>query len=209
MEVQQIYCIAPLKILCKLLKVEKKMKNSLGQKVFFKDTNSKLKNIQFSTSSIDEHAPKPALNIEWVFSSFKNLNVNHLYSLLELREDIFIVEQNVPYKDIDGKDLHCIHLMGFLEGELSCYMRLVPLDIFEKGYFSLGRVTVKSSLRNLGVGKKLVLTGLNYLDKIRNKYPIKISSQLYLREFYATFGFAAQGEPYIEDRILHIAMYRD
>lgn len=184
------------------------MKNLMDQKVSYKDTNLKSKNIQFSDKSSEEPA-KPDLEVEWVFSSFNELNVNQLYSLLALRESIFIVEQNVPYKDIDGKDLYCKHLMGFIDGELSCYMRLVPLDIFEKGYFSLGRVTVKSDLRNYGIGKKLVLMGLNYLDKIRITYPIKISSQLYLKNFYASFGFVAQGEPYIEDHILHVAMLKE
>ena len=136
-------------------------------------------------------------------------NLNQLYSLLKLRESIFIVEQNVPYPDIDGKDLHCKHLMGFLDGELVCYMRIVPLNIFENGYYSLGRVTVKSDLRSHGVGKKLVQLGINHLDEVRGSHPVKISSQLYLKDFYSSFGFIAQGEPYIEDRILHIAMVRE
>lgn len=147
-------------------------------------------------------------NVGWTLSAFTALELSQLYSILALRESIFIVEQNVPYLDIDGKDPHCMHLMGTLDNEVVCYMRIVPLDLFEPGFYSLGRVIVKSSFRSSGFGRKLVQLGINHLDGIRNNKPIKISSQLYLRDFYASFGFVVQGEPYIEDQIPHVAMIR-
>lgn len=171
--------------------------------------NKKIEQLMNSSSNfVADQRPTIASNINWVMASFNELNVHQLYSLLKLRESIFIVEQNVPYPDIDGKDLHCKHLMGFLNQDVVGYMRLVPLDIFEEGYFSLGRVTVQSDLRSYGIGRQLVQLGIDYLDGIRNSHPIKISSQLYLKDFYASFGFVAQGESYIEDRIPHIAMIR-
>lgn len=158
-----------------------------------------------NTDSAQASSTKP---INWVFSHFDELNVYQLYEILALRESIFIVEQNVPYTDIDSKDMHCIHLMGYSQNALVAYMRIVPLNLFEAGYFSLGRVVVRADMRNHGTGRQLVNSGIELLDKIRNGVPIKISSQLYLKDFYASFGFVAQGEPYIEDRIPHIAMIR-
>lgn len=149
-----------------------------------------------------------ASQIKWTWSDFEDLTVHQLYDALRLRESIFIVEQNVPYPDIDGKDERSLHLMGYSGREMVAYMRLVPLDLFEPGYFSLGRVVVKAELRGTGIGRELVRQGIECLDRIRSGHPIKISSQLYLKDFYASFGFVAQGEPYIEDRILHIAMIR-
>ena len=146
--------------------------------------------------------------IRWVWADFYHLSVVQLYEILALRESIFIVEQNVPYVDIDGKDIHCIHLMGYKENEMIGYMRLVPLDLFEKGYYSFGRVVVKAEERGTGLGRKLVQEGIRRLDEIRNDYPIKISSQLYLKDFYSSFGFIPIGDPYIEDQISHIAMVR-
>ncbi len=148
-------------------------------------------------------------SVGWVLSAFDELELTQLYSLLALRESIFIVEQNVPYFDIDGKDHHCMHLMGYLGKDMACYMRIVPLDLFEHGFYSLGRVTVKSDLRSAGIGRKMVQLGIDYLDGIRGSKPIKISSQLYLKNFYSSFGFIAQGNPYIEDQIPHIAMIRN
>lgn len=161
-----------------------------------------------------EYRPVPdaslisASNVKWIWSSFEGLSVYQLYEALRLRESIFIVEQNVPYIDLDGKDKQCMHLMGYAEHDMVAYMRIVPLDLFERGYFSLGRVVVRSDLRGTGIGREMVSRGIKYLDKVRKGHPIKISSQFYLKDFYASFGFIAQGEPYIEDKIPHIAMIK-
>lgn len=152
--------------------------------------------------------PFEQMNVQWIWSSFDGFNVNQLYEVLKLRQEIFIVEQQVPYPDIDDKDRLCMHLMGQVDNEIVAYMRLVPLHLFERGYFSLGRVVVKQSMRGTGLGRALVARGLEYLDTMRNGHPIKISSQLYLKDFYASFGFSMQGEPYIEDLIPHIAMIK-
>lgn len=149
-----------------------------------------------------------ASSVKWIWSSFDGLSVTQLYEALRLRESIFIVEQDVPYVDMDGKDMHCMHLMGYAQREMVAYMRIVPLDLFEQGYFSLGRVVVRADLRGTGIGREMVRKSMGYLDKIRNGRPVKISSQLYLKNFYASFGFVAEGEPYIEDRIPHIAMVK-
>lgn len=152
--------------------------------------------------------PDLSTEIIWRLSHFESLTTRELYKILALRESIFIVEQDVPYVDIDGKDLQCTHLMGFLDNELVAYLRIVPKGLFKPDSFSMGRVILKKSLRGGDIGRTLVRLGLDYLDSIRNGVPIRISSQLYLKNFYSQFGFVAEGEPYIEDRIPHIAMTR-
>ena len=183
------------------------MEHLILPKVNNKETEQ-LSNSDTSIDFLTTQLPALANTVSWVWSSFDELDVRQLYSILQLRESIFIVEQNVPYPDIDGKDVHCKHLMGILDQEVVGYMRIVPLNIYENGYYSLGRVTVKSDLRSYGIGRQLVQLGINYLDEVRNGNPVKISSQLYLKDFYSSFGFIAQGESYIEDRIPHIAMVR-
>jgi len=155
-----------------------------------------------------KHNKSGDMNVQWIWSSFDGFSVNQLYEVLKLRQEIFIVEQQVPYPDIDDKDRLCMHLLGQVDNQVVAYMRLVPLHVFEQDYFSLGRVVVKQSLRGTGLGRALVARGLEYLDAMRNGHPIKISSQLYLKDFYAAFGFRPYGEPYIEDLIPHIAMIK-
>jgi len=159
-------------------------------------------------SSRHQRIPKHKPQVSWIWSSFNGFSVHQLYEVLKLRQSIFIVEQQVPYPDIDDKDKHCLHLMGCVGQEVVAYMRLVPLHVYEEGYYSFGRVVVKQSLRGTGLGRDLVAQGIQYLDKIRSGHPVKISSQLYLKEFYSEFGFQAVGESYIEDLIPHIAMIR-
>lgn len=164
----------------------------------------------FDTNNMEAELSKHDLSqqVAWRFSSFENLSLQDLYSILALRESIFIVEQDVPYVDIDGKDHDCTHLMGFLDKELVAYMRIVPFGLFKPDAFSMGRVVLKKSLRGGPIGKMLVGLGVDHLDSIRKGEPIRISSQLYLKNFYSKFGFVAHGEPYIEDRIPHVAMIK-
>lgn len=146
--------------------------------------------------------------VVWTWLEFDKIPAQLLYSALLLRQNTFIVEQNVPYPDIDGKDLQSRHLFGVVEGQLVAYLRALPCGLFEPGHLSFGRVVVKKEARGLGLGRAIVQECINHLDRDSKKIPIKISSQLYLRNFYSGFGFEALGEPYIEDRIPHIAMIR-
>lgn len=164
------------------------------------------KNTKYTQEDLSKNDPCQA--VIWRFSNFESLTLTELYNILALRESIFIVEQDAPYMDIDGKDIHCIHLMGYLGEELVAYLRIVPFGLFKDDCYSMGRVVLKQPFRGGSVGKTLVGLALDHLDSIRNPHPIRISSQLYLKNFYGKFGFIAQGEPYIEDRILHIAMIK-
>lgn len=147
--------------------------------------------------------------IQWKWFEFSEISPFLLTEIFKLRQDIFIVEQNVPYKDIDGKDPSCLHLAGMHKAELLAYMRIVPVDLFETGYWSLGRVIIRHDIRGSGLGRLLVQTGIDRLEKLRGEQPIKISSQLYLQRFYESFGFVSIGSSYIEDHIPHIAMIKD
>lgn len=147
--------------------------------------------------------------IDWTWAPFDAIPTRLLYDALRLRQDIFIVEQNVPYPDIDSRDLVAKHLFAVRDGELVGYLRALPSGIFAPGYLSFGRVVVAESLRGLGLGRQLVARCMAHFDGMPNRPPIKISSQLYLKDFYASFDFHPVGEPYIEDRIPHIAMVRE
>lgn len=147
-------------------------------------------------------------NVEWRWMRFDELHPPSLYAALQLRQQIFVVEQGVPYSDIDGRDLMASHLFCFFHGHLAGYLRTLPKDLFARGYASFGRVVVHARCRRLGIARQLVERAIKQLSETEPGVPIKISSQLYLRDFYASFQFVAHGHSYIEDRIPHIAMTR-
>ncbi|CAA2142206.1 GNAT family N-acetyltransferase [Hyphomicrobium sp. ghe19] len=167
-------------------------------------------NLVPTTADWPNHAPGANWleRVEWCWMRFDELRPATLYAALQLRQQIFIVEQGVPYTDIDGRDLKASHLFCFFDGRLAGYLRTLPTDQFALGYASFGRVVVHSRCRRLGIGRQLVARAISKLAETEPGIPIKISSQLYLRDFYASFQFVAQGLSYIEDRIPHIAMIR-
>jgi ElaA protein len=146
--------------------------------------------------------------LEWKFAPFEGLTTSELYAVLGLRQAVFVVEQAVPYRDIDDRDQTATHLLCWWEGSLCGYLRILPKDVFEKGCYSFGRVVVDPNARRVGLGRALVGKALAHLDDSGDACVIKISSQLYLKEFYESFGFRAVGRPYIEDLLPHIAMIR-
>ncbi len=127
-----------------------------------------------------------------------------------LRQEVFVVEQNCPFVDADGKDQQSWHLTGYNEGgKLVAYVRLLPEGLAYEGYTSIGRVINCASVRGTGVGKVLMQRSIEETNKLFGKeFPIKIGAQCYLERFYASFGFASQGEPYLEDGIEHLTMVR-
>lgn len=147
--------------------------------------------------------------ITWNWFHFEDIPTRHLYAALRLRQNVFIVEQGVPYADIDGKDAQSLHLLGLHDDEVIAYLRALPPGLFEPGYASFGRVVVATKMRGRGLGRQLIKTYLDHFKNEDNEIPIKISSQAYLEDFYSSFGFISAGEPYIEDLIPHIAMIKD
>jgi ElaA protein len=146
--------------------------------------------------------------IQWAFSEFGALESSVVYEALKLRQEIFIVEQGVPYSDIDGLDYRCQHCTGRIQDTLVAYLRILPNDVFEPGYANFGRVVVRREFRGKGLGREMVTRALRFLDPVRGTRPIKISSQLHLEKFYGLAGFETTGASYIQTRIPHIRMLR-
>ena len=141
---------------------------------------------------------------------FYKLNLDEVYAIMALRQEVFVVEQNCPYLDADGSDQEAWHLMGFNEEKkLMAYTRLLPQGISYKKYSAIGRVVTSPSARGLGAGKKIMETSIQWMEKLFPNQPIKISAQVYLLKFYNELGFQEIGEEYLEDDIPHIAMLYD
>ena len=146
--------------------------------------------------------------INWVIKSFKDLSVNELYAIMRLRQEVFIVEQNCPYLDADGKDLKCHHLMGYVNDELVVYSRIVPPGVsYEE--VSIGRVISATAHRKMAYGIQLMEESIIQIERLYGNVPIRIGAQQYLQRFYEGFGFIRIGESYMEDGIPHIIMVRD
>jgi len=143
--------------------------------------------------------------VDWVCKSFKGLTTEELYQILRLRSEVFVVEQNCVFLDMDNKDLVCDHVMGWREDELLGYARIVPPGI---SYVesSIGRIVSSPAARGLGIGRELMLQSIQTLYRLHGKRDIRIGAQYYLKEFYESFGFVQTGEIYPEDGINHIEM---
>jgi ElaA protein len=141
---------------------------------------------------------------------FDELSPKLLYEILALRQEVFVVEQNCPYQDCDGKDLPSWHLMGRdASGKLICYTRLLPKGIAYENYVSIGRVVSAPAARGTGAGKTLMEKSIQMCRQLFGKQPIKIGAQTYLLKFYEGFGFQSTGEEYLEDGIPHTKMILD
>ncbi len=150
------------------------------------------------------------MQIAWTLKTFSELTLDELYALLKLRNEVFIVEQNCPFPDLDGKDQHCYHLLGFSEESRSlvAYTRIVPPGIIYEGA-SIGRVVTALGVRQYGVGRELMRRSITGVENLYGSGPIQIGAQLYLQKFYESFGFRQLGDIYLEDGIEHIGMVRN
>jgi ElaA protein len=143
----------------------------------------------------------------WQTKKFNGLTAQELYEILELRAEVFVVEQNCPYQDVDGKDKYAYHLMGYDEaGVLVAYCRLLPVGISYPNDTSIGRVASKFSARTTGVGMELMQKAMEMMQEIYPNQSIRISAQSYLVRFYEKFGFVSTEKEYLEDDIPHTEM---
>jgi len=147
------------------------------------------------------------LQVNWQCKFFDALTPSQLYDIIKLRNQVFVVEQNCVFQDADDKDQQCYHLMGFVEGELAAYTRLVPAGV-SYNYISIGRVVTASKYRNTGLGKALMMQSIDECFRLFGKQTIKIGAQLYLKKFYEGFSFTQSSDMYLEDDIPHIEMLR-
>jgi ElaA protein len=143
--------------------------------------------------------------ITWVFKHFSALTTEELYRILRLRSEVFVVEQNCVFLDMDNKDLVCHHLMGWEEKQLVGYSRILRPGI---SYVesSIGRIVSLPAARGLGIGRELMVQSIQALYRLHGKRDIRIGAQYYLKGFYESFGFVQTGEIYPEDGINHIEM---
>lgn len=144
--------------------------------------------------------------IHFTIKHFDELSSKEVYELLLLREEVFQLEQNCLYKDIDGKDIYCYHVLLYVNEELAAYTRIVPEGISYRDFVSIGRVVSSSKWRNEGMGRKVMQKTMEVMEELFPEQDIKISAQAYLQKFYEDFGFVKISEPYLEDDIPHIAM---
>jgi ElaA protein len=145
------------------------------------------------------------MSISWKTKTFDELSTQELYQILRLRSEVFVVEQNCVYQDIDNKDQKALHLFGIVEGEIIAYSRLFkPGDYFE--FSSIGRVVVAEKHRDKNFGHELIDQSILEINRRFNVQNITISAQLYLKKFYESHGFVATSETYLEDDIPHIEM---
>ena len=142
--------------------------------------------------------------MQTVIKKWEDLSIEEVQSIFSLRSEVFIVEQECPFQDVDGKDPEADHLLLYEKNILCGYTRIFPKNTYFNEA-SFGRTVVKKKYRGKGYGQVLVKEALKYL-KNKNERPIKISAQSYLKKFYSSHGFIARGEEYLEDNIPHTAM---
>lgn len=143
--------------------------------------------------------------LKWRIKSFDELTVKELFEVYYLRQEVFVVEQDCPYQDADNKDLKSYHLMGYEQGELVAYLRVVEPGVSYKEV-SIGRVVTKESARRKGIGSLLMNKGREEIEEIYGSVPIRISAQKYLKAFYESLGYNFTGKEYLEDNIPHLEM---
>ena len=139
--------------------------------------------------------------------AFNELTLDSLYEVLQLRAEVFVVEQNCPYQDVDGKDQKAMHILGYHKEQLVAYTR-----VFKPGYYfdnaSIGRVVVKENARQYGFGKDIMKASIAFIEDTLDLSTIELSAQTYLKKFYNDLGFQEIGEGYLEDNIPHIRMIK-
>ena len=136
---------------------------------------------------------------------FDSLTPQALYQIIQLRNEVFVVEQQCVFQDADGKDSYAHHLTIHSGDVLIAYARLLPAGIAYE-YMSIGRVITSPHSRRTGAGKLLMREAIHECRRLFGEGPIKLGAQLYLKEFYRSFGFQPIGEVYLEDNIEHIHM---
>ena len=146
--------------------------------------------------------------IAWTLKPFQELTPAELYDILRLRSEVFVVEQQCIFLDMDNKDQDCHHLQGRIDGELVVSVRIVPPGLsYDEP--AIGRVVGSPRFRGIGAGKALMQKAIAETIRLYGNQPIKIGAQLYLKKFYEEQGFVQCSDTYMEDEIPHIKMIRN
>jgi ElaA protein len=152
----------------------------------------------------------PSFNLQWEVKKFQELTVDQLFELLQLRVEVFVVEQHCAYSELDAYDRYAEtrHLSGRDErGQLIAYVRLLPPGL-KYAEASMGRFVVKREARGKGIGHELLSTALEIIQKEWPGNAVKIHAQEYLQQFYARYGFTRISNVSLEDGIPHVEMRR-
>ena len=148
--------------------------------------------------------------MQWLWLNFNDLSVTQLYAILKLRQDVFILEQECLYSDIDDLDKHCTHLLGIdshlSATRLAAYLRIIPASQHASGLTTLGRILTGADYRGQSLGKIMMQETMLYLKEHHAGEIVNMSAQSYLEKFYNDFGFSTVSDPYDDDGIMHIDM---
>lgn len=145
--------------------------------------------------------------ITWTVKPFETLSTNDLYRIVQARVEIFVIEQNTPYQDLDNTDQKALHLWAEQDGNILAYCRLFNRGI-KYNEASIGRVLTTEYARGTGLGKQLISRAIQVIEKEYQTSEIRISAQDYLIKFYSDFGFQDTGKKYLEDNLPHTEMIR-
>ncbi|WP_300384253.1 GNAT family N-acetyltransferase [Clostridium sp.] len=143
--------------------------------------------------------------MEYKIKTFEELTAIELYSILKLRSEIFVVEQNCVYQDLDNKDLSGYHLMAIDNNEIVAYLRILSKEISYKE-ISIGRFVVKKDYRRKNLGLALLNKALRFIEEDLKEKEVRISAQVYVKELYKKAGFIEVSEEYLEDDLPHVEM---
>ena len=147
------------------------------------------------------------MDLQWKIKRFEALTTVELYDLLQLRTEVFVVEQNCVYQDVDGKDLKALHLIGETDDKVVAYARLFKPGIYFENA-SIGRVVIDRKHRDKKWGHELMREAISGIENHFGETKITISAQMYLQKFYELLGFEKTSDMYLEDDIPHIEMKR-
>ncbi|MEG1256113.1 GNAT family N-acetyltransferase [Clostridium sp.] len=136
---------------------------------------------------------------------FNELTTNELYKILRARSEVFVVEQTCIYQDCDNKDYNAYHLYLEEDNEVIAYLRILDKGI-SYDEISIGRVLVKNTHRNKGLSRATMVKAISFIEEKLKTNEIRISGQVYLREFYKSLGFKEVSAEYLEDDIPHVEM---
>ncbi|ASK61294.1 GNAT family N-acetyltransferase [Virgibacillus phasianinus] len=144
--------------------------------------------------------------MEWHLKEFKDLSNNELYGIMKARVDVFVVEQECAYEEIDNYDQTAIHYFLTVENEIAAYVRILPSHTkYEE--VSIGRVLVTKNFRGNGYAKMIMKKAIQYVTDVWKVHTIKLQAQQYLHRFYSELGFLQHSDVYLDDDIPHIDMF--
>ena len=143
--------------------------------------------------------------MKWSCKAFKELSLDEFHDIIQLREIVFVVEQDCPYLDVDGKDKDALHVFGKYEGNIVATTRILKPGI-SYDEVAIGRVVTSPTVRGMGMGKQLMEESMKFVQLHFGKVPVRISAQTYLLKYYKSFGFIETGQEYLEDNVPHFEM---